>query len=53
MLAALREPPAHHALLNSSCSAQAGAAFLLPATDTQLAVPAETHKGKVQSVAKE
>lgn len=49
MFSTLRAPPAHGAQLVSSCSAQAGTAFLLPAADTELAASTETHGGKVQS----
>lgn len=49
MFSTLRAPPAHNAQLVSSCSTQPDDAFLLPAADTELAVPTETHRGKVQS----
>lgn len=49
MFSTLRAPPAHGAQLVSSCSAQAGTAFLMPAADTELAASTETHGGKVQS----
>lgn len=49
MSSTLRAPPAHGAQLVSSCSAQAGTAFLLPAADTELAASPETNGGKVQS----
>lgn len=49
MSSTLRAPPAHGAQLVSSCSAQAGTAFLLPAADTELAASTETRGGKVQS----
>lgn len=49
MFLALRAAPAHNALLVSYGFVQAGAAFLLLAVDPELAVPAETDVGKVQS----
>lgn len=49
MFSTLRAPPAHGAQLVSSCSTQAGTAFLMPAADTELAASTETHGGKVQS----
>lgn len=49
MSSTLRAPPAHGAQLVSSCTAQAGTAFLLPAADTELAASPETNGGKVQS----